>query len=264
MAEHKELRTPSNQSSEKLLIILELLAQQQKPLRLKEISELCDMNSSTVLRFLYALQKRNYVAQDPDSGMYYVTFKLCALAHSVSTYNSIRSIALPFMRGVASTFNESCNLAIDSDMSMMYIEVMNCPSSTLLSTQRIGNVAPMHCTGVGKLFLSDYSPAELEKFLALKKLPVLTEFTISTQKELAAELETIRQLDYAFDNQECEMGVRCIAVPIRDYTGKIHAGLSVSGPAVRMTDQFIYAHLDYLRETAVQLSMCMGWRFPEQ
>ena len=260
MTEQKKPLTPPNQSSDKLLSMLEMLTEQTEPLRLQDIARLCGMNASTALRFLTALQKRNYVARDIDTGRYYVTFKLCALAHNVSTYNSIRSIALPFMRSVAATFKESCNLAIENDMTIMYVEVINGPSSTLLSTQRIGNVAPMHCTGVGKLFLTGYTSAELERFLAVKKLPVFTEHTLATPQALLDELKHIRSLGYAFDNEECEVGVRCIAAPIRDFTGKIHAGISVSGPAVRMTDEYIYTHLNFLLETAKQLSMCMGWR----
>ncbi len=259
VAARTENRTPANQSSDKLLSLLEILTEQAEPLRLQDIARLCNMNSSTALRFLSALQKRNYVAQDAETSRYHITFKLCALAENISAYNSIRSIALPYMRNVANDFRESCNLAVESDMMIMYVEVMNAPNTTLLSTQRIGNVAPMHCTGVGKLFLTDYAPEEMEKFLARRELTIFTDNTLSTAAALQEELERIRALDYAFDNEECEAGVRCIAAPVRDYTGRVHAALSVSGPAVRMTDEYIYAHLDYLLDTARQLSLRMGW-----
>ncbi|WP_101910091.1 IclR family transcriptional regulator [Marasmitruncus massiliensis] len=260
MPEVKRNLTPPNQSSDKLLSILEMMAKQTAPLRLQDIATLCGMHSSTALRFLSALQKRNFVAQDPDTGRYYITFKICALAQSVSAYNDIRGIALPFLRSVANRFKESCNLAIEDDMTIMYIEVMNSPTGTLLSTQRIGNIAPMHCTGVGKLFLTDYSTADLDRYVAIKKLTRFTGHTITNIRNLSEELERIRDVGYAFDNEECEAGVRCIAAPIRDYTGKVHAGLSVSGPSVRMTDEFIYTNLEFLLETARQISMCMGWR----
>ena len=260
MNETKPLKTTANQSSDKLLYILETLVAQAEPLRLQEIAKLCDMNASTALRFLSALQKRGYVAQDMDTGRYYVTYKICALAESVSASSSVRTIALPFMRSMANLFNESCNLAIEQDMTIMYVEVIRAPNNLLMSTQRIGNVAPMHCTGIGKLFLACYSEAEMDKYLAIKKMIPFTANTIISAEMLKKEVEQVARLGYAFDNEECEVGVRCIAVPILDYTGKMHAGLSVSGPAVRMTDEFIYTRLSALQETAHQLSMCMGWQ----
>lgn len=251
--------TPANQSSDKLLSMLEKLTVQSEPLRLQDIAEICGMNSSTALRFLTALKKRNYIAQDIDSGKYYITYKICALAQNISTYNNIRNIALPFMRSVANEYKESCNLAVENDMSILYVEVVNSPYNTLLSTQRIGNIAPMHCTGIGKLFLSEYSLADMDRYKVLKTFAKYTEHTIIDQKDLSPELLRIKELNYALDNEECEVGVRCVAVPIRDYTGKIYAGLSVSGPSVRMTDKHIYTHLNYLQNTANQISISMGW-----
>lgn len=256
----KSMPTQTNQSSDKLLNLLEVMTEQPEPLRLQDVSRLCDMNPSTALRFLTALQRRDYVAQDIDTGRYYLTFKLCYLAQNVSAFFDIRSLALPFMRSVAHIFGESCNLAMESDMTVMYIDVVTGPNKILMSTQRIGNVAPMHCTGVGKLFLTDYSATDLEHLIAVKKLARFTEHTITEPSALAEELDRIRKLDYAFDNQECEVGARCIAAPIRDYTGKIKAGISVSGPAVRMSDEHIFTHLPFLLETAQQISTRMGWQ----
>ncbi|MDR2933192.1 MAG: IclR family transcriptional regulator [Oscillospiraceae bacterium] len=249
----------TNQSSTKLLHLIEVLSRQPEPCRLQDIARESGMNPSTALRFLSALQSMHYVAQDIDSGRYYLTFKLCAIAQNITSHMSIRSISMPFLRNVSHIFSESCNLAVENDMSVMYVEVANDPHKTLMSTQRIGNVAPLHCTGVGKLMLSGFTYAELEQYIAIKGLPRLTPHTITTLDGLEAELAQIRKLGYAFDNEECEVGARCIAAPIRDYTGRIIAGISVSGPTVRMSDAHIFTHLPYLIETAAQLSIRLGW-----
>ncbi|GHU79735.1 IclR family transcriptional regulator [Clostridia bacterium] len=248
----------TNQSSTKLLHLIEVLSRRREPARLQDIARESGMNSSTALRFLSALQCMNYVAQDIDTGRYQLTFKLCAIAQNISSNVSIRSIATPFLRGVSHAFAESCNLAVENDMAVMYVEVANDTGKTLMSTQRIGNVAPMHCTGVGKLMLSGLSEGELEKYIAVKGLPKLTEQTITGSGALTKELAQIRKQGYAFDNQECEAFVRCIAAPIRDYTGKIIAGISVSGPEGRMSDEHIMAHLPELLETARQISLRLG------
>ena len=252
--------TQTNQSSDKLLSLIELLAQQPEPVRLQDIARISGMNASTVLRFLSALQRRDYVAQDIDSGRYYLTFKLCGLAQSITSHYSIRDIAQPFIRSVSNTFLESCNLAIESDLLVLYVDIASCPSRTLMITQRIGNLAPLHCTGVGKLFLSQLDSDEVERITNAKPMQRFTENTITDLPNLISELEQIRECGYAFDNEECEVGARCIAAPIRDYTGKITAGISVSGPAVRMTDEHIFEHLPYLMETARQISVRLGWQ----
>jgi DNA-binding IclR family transcriptional regulator len=236
------------------------MTEQSEPLRLLDIARLCGMNTSTTLRFLNALQRRKYMDQDLETGRYYLTFKLCLLAQNVSSFFDIRSVAKPFLRNVAHIFMESCNLAIESDMSVMYIDVAKGPNKMLLSTQRIGNVAPLHCTGVGKLFLTDYSATALAQLIAVKQLTKYTENTITDPDELKAELERVRTVGYAFDNEECEEGARCIAAPIRDYTGKIKAGVSVSGPAIRMTDEYIFSLLPFLLEAAEQISLRLGWQ----
>jgi DNA-binding IclR family transcriptional regulator len=252
--------TRINQSSDKLLLLLETMTTQSEPLRLQDVARLCEMNASTALRFLKALQKRQYVEQDAETGRYYITFKLCALAQNISSFFDMRSLARPFLRSVSQIFSESCNLAVERDMAVIYIEVEKGPSKMLMSMQMIGNIAPLHCTGVGKLFLTEYSPMDLEQLTAIKGLTRYTEHTITDLNALREELDKIKKAGYAFDNEECENGARCIAVPLRDYTGKIKAGLSVSGPVVRMTDKHIFLHLPYLLDAAEQISFRMGWQ----
>ncbi|MDR2527886.1 MAG: IclR family transcriptional regulator [Synergistaceae bacterium] len=258
----KESKSPLpaqvNQSSDKLLLLLEIMTQQSESLRLQDIARLCGMNVSTALRFIKALRNRQYVEQDADTGRYYLTFKLCALAQNVSTFFDMRSLVRPFLRSVAQTFSESCNLAIERDMTVVYIEVEKGPAKTLMSTQRIGNVAPLHCTGVGKLFLTEYSPAALEQMAAVKGLARYTDRTITDLTALKAELDNVKRAGYAFDNEECEDGARCIAAPLRDYTGRIKAGVSVSGPVVRMTDKHVFLHLPHLLDAAERISSRMG------
>jgi DNA-binding IclR family transcriptional regulator len=251
--------TQTNISSEKLLSLIEAMSELQEPARLLELSQKLQMNSSTVLRFLAALQHRGYVARDIDTGRYYLTFKLCGIAQNISANMSLRNISLPFLRNISRIFGESANLSIEYDMSVMYIEVVNSPGKTLISTQRIGNIAPMHCTGVGKLLLLNYTSAQMEQMAAVKGLVRFTASTLTSLQELTRAVEEAREKGYAFDNEECEAGVRCIAVPVRDYTGRVVAGISVSGPATRMTDHHIFENLPSLIEMAQELSHRLGW-----
>ena len=256
--------TQTNLSSEKLLSLMEVMSGLSEPARLQDLSRELQMNSSTVLRFLAALQRKGYAARDIDTGRYYLTFKLCGMAQSISANMSIRNISLPFLRSVSRMFGESANLSIEYDMSVMYVEVVNGPSKTLVSTQRIGNIAPMHCTAVGKLLLQNYTPTQMEQMIAVKGLARYTSATLTTAQGLMAAVEEARRLGYAYDNEECEPGVRCVAAPVRDYTGQVVAGISVSGPTARMTDAHIGANLPAFLETAEEISHRLGWRGSEQ
>lgn len=262
LIDEKSNPTQANQSSDKLLLLIECMSMMNEPGRLQDIAATTGMNPSTALRFISALQRRGYAAQEVDTGRYYLTFKICGLANNVSSRMSIRHIALPFLRSVSQIFGESANLSIESDMSVLYVEVVSGPSKTLMALQRIGNVAPMHCTGVGKLMLLDYSPQKIDQMIALKGLPKFTPQTITTPDALLSELARIRQRGYALDSEECEIGARCVAAPIRDYTGVIVAGISVSGPCTRMTDEHIFSHLPALIDAADQISYRLGWNDP--
>ncbi len=254
----REPPSRSNQSTDKLLSLLEEMSLLDEPIRLQELSRRLGMHASTVLRFLVPLQRRGYVYQEPESNRYHMTFKLCGLASNISSRMDIRNIARPFMRNLAHLFKESVNLSIENDMSVMYLEVANGPAKTLMTMQRIGHVAPMHCTGVGKIFLTEYSPQRIDQLIAIKGLERFTENTIADRGELLRAVEEARERGYAFDNEECEIGARCVAAPIREYTGRVIAGLSVSGPTTRMTDAFIYSHIPYLLDAADQISMALN------
>ncbi len=250
----------SNQSTEKLLHLMETMSGLSDPIRLQDLSAKVGMNASTVLRFLAPLQRRGYVAQEQENSRYYMTFKLCGVAHNISSRLNVRNVAIPFLRSMAQIFKESANLSVESEMSVMYIEVVGGPSKTLMTMQRIGHIAPMHCTGVGKLFLLEYGAQKLDQLIAVKGLPRFTPNTITDKAELVRTLDEIRARGYAFDNEECEEGARCVAAPIRDFTGSTVACVSISGPATRMTDKHIYANLPFLIEATEQISFRLGWK----
>ena len=251
--------TKANQSVEKVLNIIEILSKQNEPVRLQDLSQKLDMNASTTLRFLTTLQRKGYVAQQKESQRYYLTFKICTVANNISSHISLRDIAITDLKRLSNIFLEPVNLAIEEDMTVVYIEVANGPNQGLRTMQRIGNVAPMHCTGVGKLMLLNYDNRQIDKLIERKGLQRFTDATIMTKEGLLAELGNIRKQGYAYDNEECEAGVRCIAAPVRDYTGKTVAGISVSGPAFRMTDEYIDSKRQYLLDAAQQISIQLGY-----
>lgn len=254
-----EKTTQPNQSGEKLLKIMEYLADQGQPSRVLDIANALHMNTSTALRFLLTLRSSGYAAQDPETSRYYLTFKICSLAGKVSASADIRNLARPYLMKLSRLFGESSCLAIESDLSVTYIDVVEGPDSMIRSMQRIGNVAPMHCTGIGKLLLLNAGPDKLDQLIAVKGMTKYTKHTLTSKEQLTAELDRVRQRGYAYDDEECEIGARCIAFPIRDYTGQVVAGFSVTGPASRLTDEAIGKRMEELKKASMELSQKMGY-----
>lgn len=252
--------TQPNQSAEKMLVILEYMASQREPVRLLDISRSLGINVSTVLRFLTALVNRGYAAQEEDSTKYYLTYRICALANQVSSHMDIRSIARPCMDQLSQMFGEAVCLGIENNRRVVYIENVDGSGQLLHTTQRIGSIAPMHCTGIGKLLLLNYSDSELEQLIEIEGLRRCTDHTLTSKWQLEEELARIRGQGVAYDNEECELGIRCLACPIYNSQGRVIAGISVTGPAGRLTDEFIAPRLEGFKRLAEEISLKLGYQ----
>jgi DNA-binding IclR family transcriptional regulator len=233
----KEKLTKKNQSVEKVLQIIEIMAQARSPMRLADISEKLDLPASTVLRFVNTLMAYGYVNQDPETMKYRLSIKFCQIGDLVNAQFSIRDTVRPYLIDLTEKCQESACLAIEDNMTVIYIDTVDGPDNLLRTTQRIGKAAPLHATGVGKLLLLNYTLDKLDRLIREKGLSALTCKTITTREGLLEELDKIRQQGYSLDDEECEIGAKCIAAPIRDYTGKVVACVSVSGPTSRMNDE---------------------------
>lgn len=259
MIEEHGNQAAGNQSAEKALRILEYLTEQNEPMRLTDIARGLSINSSTALRFLTTLTAMGYVDQEKDTSKYYLTYKLIAMGHKAGEHKQLSRIIAPYLRELSETLHESICLAIDQNHQVVYVDVAEGPGQIVKAMQRIGNIAPLHCTGIGKLLLLNYTDAQLDDLIRERGLTKYTENTLITKEALLCELNETRNRGFAFDNEECEIGARCIAFPVYDYTQKIIAGISVTGPAIRITDEFAARWVPYLKQTAQQVSRQFGW-----
>lgn len=249
----------ANQSAEKLLVIMEYLSLQRDPVRLLDLSRELQINNSTALRFLTTLCDLGYAAKDKDTSRYYLTYKICGMANNIMERISLRDIAKPYIVQIFQLFDETVCLAIEKDFKAVYIEVIEGPNSMIRSMQRIGSVAPLHCTGVGKLLLLNYSDTDIDRLISVEGLRRFTDHTITTKWELQNELKSIRRKQFSFDNEECEISARCIAGPVYDVTGKVIAGISITGPAQRIIEKCTPERLAAFRAILQELSERMGY-----
>lgn len=258
MSETKKATKP-NQSGEKLLNIMEFIAEQGTPVRVLDIARGMDTSSSTILRFLRTLEQCGYVSQDPATLRYYLTFKVCAVSNKVIASTDVRNIVHPYLLDLAHMMGETVCLGLENELSVAYVDVVEGRYSIIRNMQRIGTSAPMHCTGIGKVLLMNADEQKLDRLIEERGLPAFTENTITTKERLIEELEAVRRTGYAFDNEECELGARCIAFPVRNYTGRIIAGLSVTGLSVRMSDSFLSSRIGMLLDTVDSISQKLGY-----
>jgi DNA-binding IclR family transcriptional regulator len=164
-----------------------------------------------------------------------------------------------YIKRISGHFNESASLCVEHNMQMVYIATEEGPGRMLRTLQRIGHIAPMHATGVGKLHLLNYSEAQLLELERKYGLPKYTEHTITSLDALKEEITFIKQQGYAMDNEECEDGVRCIAVPIQDYSGLVIAAISLSAPVTRLDKDKSEEIIRYLKDISIEASKEMGW-----
>ena len=246
----KEKISKKNQSVEKAFQIIEVMAKNPGPMRLMDIAKEVQLPASTVLRFMNTLTSCGYIGQNPETSKYFLTVKLANIGNKVISQLSIRDVIIPFLMELSERCHESVCLAIEDDMMTVYIDVVEGPDKMLRTLQRIGKSAPLHSTGVGKLLLLNYDEIRLETLLNIKGFSMLTNKTITTIEALRNELEKVKKQGFAIDDEECELGARCVAAPIRDFSGKVIACISVSGPTSRIT----WEKVDNIKDIIIDIS----------
>jgi DNA-binding IclR family transcriptional regulator len=248
-----------NLSIGKALQIIEVMAAHGGPMRLQDIAAKVSQPPSTSLRFLNTLMDYGYADQNDDTLQYFLTLKFCRVGDQVSRQVRVRDVVRPFLEELSRTFEESTSLAIEQKNTVVYIDVVEGPDHLLQTLQRIGRIEPLHGTGAGKCLLLGFDDRKLEGYIKNLGPSGTTKNTIRTKEALHGELAKVRKNGYADDNEECEIGVRSVAAPIRDFSGKIVAAISTSGPVHRITPEKIKTIRTRLTETAGEISKKLGY-----
>ncbi|WP_180684236.1 IclR family transcriptional regulator [Tepidicella baoligensis] len=249
---------PSVQVIERMFQLLEVLASREEALSLKEISERTGLHPSTAHRILNDLAIGRFVER-PEPGTYRLGLRLLELGNLVKARLSVRDTALGPMRELHKQIQQPVNLSVRQGDEIVYVERAYSERSGMQVVRAIGGRAPLHLTSVGKLFLADDEPQRVRAYAARTGLMGNTRNSITQLPILERELAQCRRLGVARDNEELEMGVRCMAAGIYDDQGKLVAGLSISAPADRIDENW----LPKLQATAAQISAALGYR-PQQ
>ena len=251
----KDPRTPTIQVLERSFALLEMLAAQPEPVSLKEISERTGLHPSTAHRILNDLTIGRFVDR-PAAGIYRLGMRLLELGNLVKARLDVREAAVAPMRELHKVTHQPVNLSMRQGDEIVYIERTYSERSGMQVVRAIGGRAPLHLTSVGKLFLAHDDVARVRSYSARTGLTGHTRNSITDLARLERELAGVRATGVARDDEELELGVRCMAAGVFDDQGKLLAGLSVSAPADRLEESW----LERVKSTAAQISLALGYR----
>jgi DNA-binding IclR family transcriptional regulator len=245
-------------SIQRALDILNLFSSQSSELGTTEIARALGLHKSTTASLVYTLDANGYLGQNPDTRKYRLGLKLVERAFAMLDQVEVRQVAFPFLRELRDQWNETVNLAILDGPDIVYVERM-LGTKALGMRSEVGRRAPAHSTALGKAILSCLPVATVQAFVSQYGLPAMTPRTITDPDKFLVELERIREQGYAVDDEENEIGGRCVAVPVFDHTGQPVAAASVSAPTARLpVSEFLQAGA-MVRETAKSISRGLGY-----
>ncbi len=247
--------TPSIQVIERMFTLIDVLASREEAISLKEISEKTGLHPSTAHRILNDLTLGRFIDR-PQAGSYRLGMRLLELGNLVKARLNVRDAAMDPMRELHKQIQQPVNLSVRQGDEIVYIERAYSERSGMQVVRAIGGRAPLHLTSVGKLFLAAEDTPRLRAYATRTGLAGHTRNSITQLPVLERELAKARQYGVARDNEELELGVRCMAAGIYDDQDRLVAGLSISAPADRLDEGW----LPKLQDTAKQISHALGHR----
>ncbi len=239
---------------ERMMSLLDVLSRFDAPASLKQLAIETELHPSTAHRILAAMASAGFVERAANGG-YRLGIRLLELGNLVKSRLDIRAAALPLMEALHQQLGESVNLGVRQGDDIVYIERTSSGRSTVRAVHLVGARAPLHVTAVGKLYLAADAAAEVAAYARRTGLPGLTPTSLTSLPALERELARVRREGVAFDNEEIEPGLRCIAAPVFDDGGLLVAGLSVSAPADRHNPEWAAQ----VKETAAAISAAIGY-----
>jgi len=248
---------------ERALAMLEAVAQEPEGLSNAEISRKLQIPKSSASYILRTLEKQAYVNRDAETGKYRVGLKILSLSRGALSGIDVREVALPIMRHLVEKTNLTCHLAILDGPEAVYIEKVE-PTGFIRMDTWVGRRMRVHATSVGKALVAHIPPERLEKILAESGMEKRTSKTITTLPRLLKDLEKVRAQGYAVDDEENNMGARCLGAPVFNQQGAIEASIGLSGTTNQVNAQTMPRILEALKDAARHVSMQLGYRAPRR
>lgn len=247
------------QSVDRALKIIEILKDRSDGIGVTELSNMLEVSKSTAHRLLMSLYNADFVQQDKDNEKYLLGFKFIELGEIVSKNIDIKNIVHPYLYNLGNITGETAYLAVKNKNQINYIDKIE-SSKTIRMFSNIGKSAPLYCTGVGKAIFAFLPESEIINIVDKIDFVKYTKNTIITKDDILKELEDIKNLGYAIDNEEHELGIRCLAAPILNYNNDVIAGISVAIPIMRLNDKKFENILKEVLNASNSISKALGYK----
>jgi DNA-binding IclR family transcriptional regulator len=248
---------------ERALAMLEAVAQAAEGLSNAEISRKLEIPKSSASYILRTLETQGYLTRNSETGKYRVGLKVLSLSRGALTGIDVREVALPIMRHLMEKTNLTCHLAILDGPDAVYIEKVE-PTGFIRMDTWVGRRMRVHATSVGKALVAHIPQERLEKILAERGMEKRTPKTITSVPRLLKDLEKVREHGYAVDDEENNMGARCVGAPIFNQDGRIEASIGLSGTTNQVNPHTMPRILEHLKDAARHVSMQLGFRAPHR
>lgn len=251
-------RRNTHQSLARGLRILEVLAEKQGPMALHEIARCSSLARSTAYHILQALIKLEYILQDQGTRSYSLSPKIFRLTQRPWSKEQLAEIAAPYLDELSRQTGEGSSLAILRDGTVTIIAKRE-PDGPVRVVQEVGAQRPIHCSAVGKCLAAYLPEPQLDNLLRQIDLGRKTPKTITSLPIFRQELKRIRARGFAFDDEEHIPGIRCLATPVRDFSGEVRAALCVVGPKHHMPKRRLKEIYQALNKASAHLSARLGY-----
>lgn len=257
-------RTGADGTVGKALDVLDRVAAFGRPVRFSEVLDTAPFPKATLYRLLQTLTSQGMLRFDPDRGTYAPGMRLVRMAHAAWAQSSLAPLARPHLDTLARAVGETVHLAQLDGGQVLYVDKRNADHPVEMFSDA-GKIGPAYCTGVGKAMLAHLPPEALEAVLRQQSWHRFTDTTLTDAAAMRAELAAIRTVGHAFDREEHEPGIHCVALPILTGTGQVLGAISVTSRTDRGSLTDMERHLPHLRQAATRIAGEMrDWRFPDQ
>ncbi len=244
---------------ERTFAILDLLGESTEDMSLSDMHKKSNLNKSTFYRLLRTLERYRYAEKDPGTKKYRLGARFLELgARTVARYEFV-TVGRPYLEKLSRETGETAHLGILSDGKVVSIAVVDGRHALRMSVT-VGGRSPVHCSALGKVILALRPEREVDLILRKNGLKARTRHTITRRSELKSELAQIRTRGFAIDEEELEEGLKCVAAPVQNYSGRVVAAVSIAGPAFRLTKKRVSTLTPYVAQIAADFSRSLGYQ----
>jgi IclR family acetate operon transcriptional repressor len=261
LGDEPKARSSTVQSVDRALSLLEVLGEDEEGCRLMELAHRTQLSPSTAHRLLTTLQRRHFVQFDPSDGLWHVGRQSFMVGARFVRHRNFVATALPYLRRLRDLTRETANLGIIEDGEVVVLSQVE-SREIMRAITRVGGRVPMSNSGMGKAILATFSPEEVAAAVAIRGMHHFTPKSIQRMSDLRSNLDRVRASGYAVDDEEYQLGLRCIAATVYNTHSEVLCAISVSGLTARLTNERVEPIGEVVAQIAGDLTNALGGNAP--